>query len=375
MKRIAMAILYDYAGVIHIHSAYSFDGRTPVPDIVEAAKKNRLDFLMLTDHSNLRAKEEGLEGWHGDTLLIVGQEIAPRFNHYLAFGINSPVLVPEGGLDNDPQAYIDQVRNQGGIGFIAHPDHEGTDLFHVKHYPWLDWEVTGYAGFGIWDFMTDWQSSLNGYFTALACYFFPAFFLKGPKPETLRRWDKMNRDARVVGIGELDNHYTVRKIIGFNFCIFPFMKALKFLRTHILTEEPLQRDNERDIASLLSALKRGRAYMAGEYYQDASGFSFSITDNGQEATMGDEYILCGPAQLNVRTPVIGRIRIIKDSLLFHEEITRNAECRIIHPGLYRVEVHMKVMGKYLPWIFSNPVHVNLPGHDIGREHTGELSHA
>ena len=219
-----MTNLYDYAGVIHIHSAYSFDGIKPVVDIVEAAKINRLDFLMLTDHSNLRAKEEGMEGWHGDTLLIVGQEISPRFNHYLAFGIDSPVLVPEDG-HYDPQAYIDQVRNQGGIGFITHPDHEGTEMFHVKHYPWTDWEVTGYAGFGIWDFMTDWQSSLNGYINALASYFFPAFFLKGPKSETLRRWDQMNRDARVVGIGELDNHYSMRKILGFNFYIFPFMKA------------------------------------------------------------------------------------------------------------------------------------------------------
>ena len=370
-----MAILYDYAGVIHIHSAYSFDGRIPVVDIVEAAKKTRLDFLMLTDHSNLQAKEEGLEGWHGDTLLIVGQEIAPRFNHYLAFGINRPVFVPEDGPDNDPQVYIDQVRNQGGIGFIAHPDHEGTEMFHVKHYPWLDWKVTGYAGFGIWDFMTDWQSSLNGYINALASYLFPAFLLKGPKPETLRRWDQMNRYARVVGIGELDNHYSIRKILGFNVYIFPYMKALKFLRTHILTEEPLRKDNERDIASLLTALRRGKAYVAGEYYQDARGFSFSITDNGQEATMGDEFILNGQARLDVRTPVTGRIRIIKDSLPFYEEITRNAVCRIIQPGVYRVEVSLRVIGKYLPWIFSNPIHVKLPDQEMRREHTGELSFA
>ena len=92
------------------------------------------------------------------------------------------------------------------MGFIAHPDHEGTALFHVKHYPWTDWSVTGYTGLGIWDFMTDWQNSLSGYLRAILSYAFPAFFLRGPSPKTLARWDVLTRERRVVGIGELDNH-------------------------------------------------------------------------------------------------------------------------------------------------------------------------
>jgi Predicted metal-dependent phosphoesterases (PHP family) len=135
INQVPMSYLYDYTGVIHIHSAYSFDGRTPMPDILEAARRNSLDFVMLTDHSNLRAREEGFEGWNGDTLLIVGQEIAPRFNHYIAFETNTPVIFPEDEQDINPQIYIDHVRAQGGIGFIAHPDHEGTNMFHVKHFP------------------------------------------------------------------------------------------------------------------------------------------------------------------------------------------------------------------------------------------------
>ena len=158
-----MSNFYDYRGIIHSHSAYSFDGRAPIREILEAARINGIDFVMLTDHSNLRAREEGFEGWHGDTLLIVGQEIAPRFNHYLAFQIDTPVVIAEDEPDIAPQIYVDEVLAKGGIGFIAHPDHEGTKLFHVKHYPWLDWNVTGYTGIGIWDFMTDWQNTLRGY--------------------------------------------------------------------------------------------------------------------------------------------------------------------------------------------------------------------
>ena len=187
-----MPNFYDYTGIIHSHSAYSFDGRAPIGEILEAARINGIDFVMLTDHSNLRAKEEGFEGWHGDTLLIVGQEIAPRFNHYLAFQIDTPVVIAEDEPDSDPQAYVDEVLARGGMGFIAHPDHEGTELFHVKHYPWLDWSVTGYTGIGIWDFMTDWQNTLRGYPRSILSFLFPAFFLTGPRKVTLERWDRLN---------------------------------------------------------------------------------------------------------------------------------------------------------------------------------------
>ena len=36
---------YDYSGIIHFHSDYSFDGRTALPEIIAAAKDNGLDFF------------------------------------------------------------------------------------------------------------------------------------------------------------------------------------------------------------------------------------------------------------------------------------------------------------------------------------------
>jgi len=352
-----MTDLYDYTGVIHFHSEYSFDGRTPVPVILDAARMNRLDFIMLTDHSNLRARDEGFEGWHGDTLLIVGQEIAPRFNHYIAFHTNTPVIIPEAEKEIAPQIYIDHVREQGGIGFIAHPDHEGIKMFHVKHFPWLNWAVTGYTGMGIWDFMSDWQSTLTGNLNVLFSYFCPAFFLKGPKKETLQRWDQLNQSRKVIGIGELDNHDSVRRVLGLTFSVFPFSKAFKFIRTHIITEKPLVKDNKKDMELLLSALRQGRAYVAAEYYHEARGFSFVATDNGRKAIMGDDFILDNEACLTTILPATAKVRIIKDGNPFREEITHNLTCSIGGEGIYRVEAYLKVWGKYVPWIFSNPIYV------------------
>jgi hypothetical protein len=349
--------LTDYAGVIHLHSAYSFDGRTPVAEIIRAANKSRVDFLLLTDHSTLQARKDGFEAWHNGTLLIVGEEIAPRFNHYLAFQHRESVTNAEDLPDMAPQAYIDRVRNQGGMGFIAHPDHEGTPLFHVKHYPWTDWSVTGYTGLGIWDFMTDWQSNLSGYLRAILSYAFPAFFLHGPSPKTLSRWDALTQKRRLVGIGELDNHDTLRRILGFNLSIFPCTRVFRLIRTHILTDGPLSGNSRTDITTLLDALRNGRVYVALDYYRSSAGFSIFLTEEGRCATMGDEFILHHSAELEISVPYQARIRIIRNGTLYHQAMGKECSVIISEPGVYRIEAYLKVFTGVHPWIFSNPLYV------------------
>ena len=350
--------LTDYTGVIHLHSAYSFDGRAPVAEILAAANKNGIDFLLLTDHGTLQARSDGWEGWHGGTLLIVGEEIAPRFNHLLAFQLPGSIISAEDPSEClPPQAYLDRIRNGGGIGFIAHPDHEGCPLFHVKHYPWTDWTVTGYTGIGIWDFMTDWQNSLTGYLRAAVSYVWPALFLRGPSPKTLARWDRLSQERRVVGIGELDNHDTVSRIWRFKLSVFPFARVFRLIRTHILTTGPLSGNSSSDIATVLDALKNGRAYVALDYYRDSSGFSLLLTEEGRSATMGDEFILHRSAEISASVPYTARIRLVRNGSLFHQTTGKELSLTLCEPGIYRIEAYLNVYGRYLPWIFSNPIHV------------------
>lgn len=348
----------DYAGVIHLHSAYSFDGRTPIEEIIAAAQKEGLDFLLLTDHSTTQAREEGYEGWHNGTLLVVGEEIAPRFNHYIAFGLPSPIACAEREPDLPPQEYIERVKANGGIGFIAHPDHKGTPLFHVKHYPWNDWSVTGYNGLGIWDFMTDWQEGLTGYLRAILSYAFPAYFLRGPSPATLERWDRMTQICPITGIGELDNHNSLRRILGIPFSIFPFSRVFRLIRTHILTEKSLCGDSRCDIPALLGSLKRGRAYISLDHFRSASGFSLTLTEEGRKATMGDGFTLHRSAELKASFPHEARIRLIRNGKLFHEATGKEFFLTLHDCGVYRIEADLKAFGRYRPWIFSNPIYVN-----------------
>jgi hypothetical protein len=349
--------LKDYAGVIHLHSAYSFDGRTPVPEILDAARQSGIDILLLTDHSNLRAREEGFEGWHDGTLLVVGEEIAPRFNHYLAFGLREAVACAEKEPDLAPQVYVDRVQARGGMGFIAHPDHTGTAMFHVKHYPWSDWSVTGFTGMGIWDFMTDWQSSLSGRIRAILSYTFPALFLRGPSPATLERWDRLTQERRVVGIGELDNHNSLIRLRGISIPVFPFSRVFRLIRTHILFEEPLSGDSRADIAAVLTALRNGRVYLSLDHFRPASGFSLTLTEGGRKATMGDGFILHRSAELRALFPHRARIRLIRNGNLIHQDTAKEFCATLCEPGVYRIEADLKAFGRYRPWIFSNPLYV------------------
>jgi hypothetical protein len=349
--------LKDYTGVIHLHSAYSFDGRTGMAAILAAAGKCGIDILLLTDHSTLGARTDGFEGWHDRTLLAVGEEIAPRFNHYLAFGLQEAVACAEKEPDIPPQTYIDRVRDGGGIGFIAHPDHAGTTLFHVKHYAWTDWSVSGYAGMGIWDFMTDWQSSLSSHIRAVLSYAFPALFLRGPSPATLDRWDRLTQEHRVVGIGELDNHDSLRRLWGIPIPVFPFSRVFGLIRTHFLFEKPLTGDNRSDLAALLETLKRGRVYISLDHFRSASGFSLTLAEGERIATMGDGFILDRSAELRALLPHRARIRLIRNGILLCQEIAAELRVNLHEPGVYRIEADLRAFGRYRPWIFSNPLYV------------------
>ncbi|MBI3291553.1 MAG: PHP domain-containing protein [Elusimicrobia bacterium] len=352
--------LIDYGGAIHIHSDYSYDCQTPLAEIVAAAQEAGLDFAILTDHFRLDARHDGWERWHGQTLLIVGEEISPRYNHYVALGLREPIVVWKG--ERNPQGYIDAVARQGGFGFIAHPDHPGALLAQVRRYPWLAWEATGYTGMGIWDLVSDWIGQLRSPLRSGLAYLTPATMLTGPRPETLIRWDQLNQRSHCIGIGEVDNHNTQRRVLGIPVRIFPYRFAFRTIRTHILLEHPFSGETAPDIAKVLGALRQGRCYVAQEFWWPAAGFSFRIFDDHQEATMGETFTIRGPALLEVKAPQRGRIRLIHDGQLRRLEERTGMEVDVKSPGVYRIEVWQKpsLWQGWKPWLYSNPIWVT-PG--------------
>ena len=348
--------LFDYPGAFHIHSKYSFDGNAEIADIVKSAKKNCLKFIAVTDHFNLDALKESRESYKEGVLVITGEEISPRHNHYLAFDIKEPVTADLN--ETKPQTYINKVNEQGGFGFIAHPDHTGTKKFAIKDYSWLDWSVSGYTGISIWDLMTDWQETLTSLPKALISYIFPAWMLKGPKAVTLKRWDELNQVKRIAGYGEIDNHNSLKKYFGLVFRIFPFDYAFSTIKTHVVLHEKLDNDYTYAKNQVFDAIKAFKIYIAQERWNNPEGFEFSVNNGYEKQYFGGEIKLEEKeCVLQTAAPVKGKVRVIKNGTLIKEETTKKLEIQITEKGAYRIEVRQKVLGIYKPWIYSNPIWV------------------
>jgi hypothetical protein len=348
--------MFDYAGCIHFHSAYSYDARTPLDTIVEAGLKAGLRYAILTDHFRLDALTEGRQGYYRNLLLAVGEEISPRYNHYLAFDIKKPIVVWKSEMN--AQSVIVAVNTQGGFGFIAHPDHAGAPLVGTRAYPWISWDVKGFAGIGIWDLVGDWCSALTSpWRTWYACWR-PAHVLRGPQIQTLQRWDALCKRGHCVAIGETDNHGHTRRYFGWKKQVFPFEFAFRTVRTHVLLKESLQGDPATDRARILAAIREGHSYVSLDLWNDPTGFSFSILDAGQSAKPGDDFVRHGPALLEAKLPAPGRLRLVRDGRLIKEEHRRSQlQWDVDLPGVYRVEADQHVAGRWRPWIFSNPIWV------------------
>ena len=348
--------MFEYVGALHIHSHCS-DGSGSLKRIIRAAKRSGLDFVVISDHNNMRIREEGQPGWYGDLLVIIGEEVSPPFNHYMAFGIHQEVRPDK----KRAQANIDAVAAQGGIGFISHPDafHRaytedskiGSALrFGLAVYPWRDWQAEGFTGIEVWQYMYDWLKFLN-HFNLLLHILTPQRFITGPDPRTLRRWDRLNMTRKVVGIGTLDAHARPRALGILPISSYRYLFGT--IRTHILTPEPFCHDYKSDLETLLASFSHGSCFFANDRVADSSGFRFYIRSNDTTFHPGDQCPLAEETEAIVILPHQAEISIISNGKLIFSSSGESLCKPILNPGVIRVEVRKDNK----PWIFSNPIWV------------------
>lgn len=350
---------YDYKGAIHVHSTYT-DGQGSVEEIMDCANEAGLDFVMLTEHNTLKPIDDGCEKWYNSSLLIVGAEITPSHsskepsnNHYIIFGNNKFSKDLETLSSKNPQEYIDTVNDENWLGFISHPDHEGTKRFEIPSFKWLDWNVDRFTGMGIWDLMTDWQEKLDMEKLTIEVYTNFANWLSGPEDITLKRWDELNQKHKIIGIGEIDNHKSEKEFDKQKIVVFPYDVAFKTITNHILLKEPLAKDFNKAKKQIIQALQYGQVYVAFDYWDDPTDFSFSIEDEGQFASLGDKFKLNEKAEIIVSLPLEARINIVRNGETILELEGDEAIVEITQPGVYRVEAYRND----LTWILSNPIYV------------------
>jgi hypothetical protein len=342
--------MHDLACVVHLHSLYS-DGTGTVPEIARAARRAHADVVLLTDHDTLEAKQRGEEGWYGDVLVLVGEEVSPRRrNHYLAFGLDE--TIDHKGLDG--AGICRAVRDAGGFGFAAHPFSRGSPRFErAPGMPFEALDCEALHGIELWSFVNDTAERAASIAEIARFVTMPSRALDHPPESNMRAWDELCRTRRVVAIGGLDAHQFGKRVGSFvPLRVMSYRRSFRQIRTHVLSEAAPTRELEHDREQIYAALREGRCYIAVDAVAPARGFTFEADD----LPMGAE-APAGRRTLRARVPLPARMRL----LLGGEEIAGAEGTALEHevedPGAYRVEAYRHARGRERTWILSNPIYL------------------
>jgi hypothetical protein len=349
-----MDSIYQYSGIIHIHSTYS-DGSKSIPEIAAIANELDFDFLLFTDHNTLKPKFDNLEGWYGNILVGIGCEIndSSDLNHYLAFDIDKEV-----SNEIPPKEYISEVKMQGGFGIIAHPDEKRTAMPEYPPFPWTVWDSEEFDGIEIWNQMSEWMEGLthrNKYWRVLH----PRKSILAPTKETLKKWDEINLKRKVLGIGGVDAHAHIYKFMGlFQYRIFRYKVIFKTLRTHLLLREPLSKNknHHRDLSLIYDAMRNANCFISNYYLGDAKSFNAWVDNGDRSAIIGESIIKRDKTILYVDLPIVASIHVIHNGEKIAVINDKNVEYKMPDIGIYRLEIYQ---GKR-PWIYTNHFRITQP---------------
>ncbi|MBN1135819.1 MAG: CehA/McbA family metallohydrolase [Anaerolineae bacterium] len=342
-------------GNLHMHTVHS-DGTKTHQELAQIAEQAGLDYLIVTDHNVLVTDAEG---WHGKTLVLVGEEVhdqkrLPQSSHTLCFDIHEDVTE----YADDPQRLIDAVAAQGGFTFLAHPfEHDAVPFLPEPNISWRDWQVTGYAGIELWNYMSEFKGALTGKAHAVLCAYFPALTASGPYPETLRKWDELLQTRPVAALGGSDAHGNTYHLGPLSREVQSYGYLFRCVNTHLLSEEPLTGDAEHDRAVIYGALRTGRGFLGYERPGEIARFSFWARSGDSEATMGETLAIQGKAEFRVTCPRPAELRLIRNGQVVAHAQSERLTLVAHEEGVYRAEAYRRYAGRRRGWIFSNPIYV------------------
>ncbi len=330
-------------GAYHIHTTFS-DGQKTPEAIARIASRNKLDFIILTDHGEPNRESMAAAGWMDNVLVLAGSELSVNRGHLVALGFESPTSF----FSHEAELADHHIKSLGGMSIIAHP---------YSKISWSWGKANDYDGLEIIDFNTMLKDNL----TRIA----PIFPLLAIKPDyvllkmlkrpakVLKKWDELNLVHPTYGFFSVDAHTFYRSL-------------LPSLQLHVQLKKPLSQTYSQAASQVFQALRKGRFYSAVDSAAEADGFEFWAQKGPHRIHMGEETVLDSPATLHVRSPFpfSQEIKLIHNG----KTIALSAEGALIHdsqgPGFYRAEVYLKArtpLHEDIPWILSNPIYLKEEG--------------
>ncbi len=350
----------EFVGVSHVHSFLGGHSAGTFQEIVAAAKSNQLDFVLMTEHpaAEFSSAAMTLQGEHDSVLFVNGNEVSSSNGDRI-------LLFP-----GDERAHSDQgltvneilSRRTSALAIVAYPDE------------FKSWEANGYQGIEIYNVYTNARqiNPLIMFFDGLWSYrsypdlLFARFY---ERPDAgLHRWDEetARRGRRLVATSGNDAHANIgfslqdrsgNTLLGMK--LDPYERSFRLVRLHVLLPSALNQPLTQE--SVLAALKNGNCFIGYDVFGDTTGFRFSATDANEQRLMGDEITLENEVKLEVKLPVAGRIKLLKNGTVVRDEHNaERLELYVRERGVYRVEVYLSQLPEpagLQPWIIPNPIYV------------------
>ncbi|MEN8153043.1 MAG: CIA30 family protein [Acidobacteriota bacterium] len=343
-------------GVFHVHSNFS-DGKGDINEITRAAQRQKLDFVILTDHGEPNLKCAGSTSFMNNVLLIGGSEFSLDCGHLACAGFN----IEDYRFPNEPQEAINDVNSYNGFSFISHP----LD----NKIPWTDWDVNSFTGLEV---LSSYSSArrigVTGLFSFIIRYMINKEFalintLHYPE-DNLKIWDSFNKKGKYSGIYALDAHaqIPVTKKINLNFPSYESMFGI--LNVYVKIENPLENNPHISSKIIIQNIKKGNFFNVIEGIASANGFdNYYVTSSGEKLDMGSSsenvngHIIF---ELPFEFPV--DIIIKKDGKNIYKVknyFKNKFEFKVNKSGTYRSEIFLsKGRFRKLPWIITNPFFLN-----------------
>jgi hypothetical protein len=350
----------EYILNLHMHTPLS-DGEGTYDEILKFAIDAGIDAVIVTDHNVwVDGAERILETNGKRSILLIGEEVHdqardPQKNHMLVFNSGQELAT----FTRNPQELIDQVRFSGGLCFLAHPLETDLAAFGEPDISWVDWQVSGYTGFELWNGFSEFKAVVHNRFQALFYAFFPKMIAHGPPARLLKKWDQLLVSGKqVVTIGGSDAHALKIQLGPFHRIVFPYSFHFQSVNTHLIISEHFNGSLEHDRKLIYASLEKGNCFIGYDLPHSTRGFSFSAESGGKSVIMGETISIDNEVKFNISVPGNAAVRLIREG-----EIIRKWKNETIFnhtdnlPGVYRVECSIKYLGKTRGWIYSNPIYV------------------
>ncbi len=347
----------DYQGIIHVHTFLGGHSTGNFDELIEGARKNNLDFVVMTEHTAelYDTSAQTLQGIHGGVLFVNGQEVNTATDRFLLLPGSTEAAQANQLQTND---FLQKNHALGKLALVTYPekfnawnsDFDGIEIFSLHTNSKKMNPVSAILD-TIWSYWSYPE-------LVLAVYF------KRPN-ENLQKFDEITKQHKTTLFAGSDAHSNIgfhlfgsdtgSKII--NLKIDSYETIFQLVRTHILLEKDKQLNRE----NLLDAIKDGHTFIGFDALSNTRGFSFSAENSAENKIQGDEISLIQSVNLKAAAPQNARFVIFKNGeKIFETDGKSEINFQTGEKGTYRVEVYLDALDSpfdKMPWIISNPIYV------------------